>query len=100
MGEGETQIFLATASGSAASITVTHRPDQPPAWGVSFSELVGETGNPPARDTLAWYRLACFLPNRLPPAANVSEGIAAKRQAEADYRMVLGELGVCDRRGG
>ncbi len=97
LGEGETQIFLATASGSAASITVTHRPDQPPAWGVSFSELVGETGNPPARDTLAWYRLACFLPDALPRGTNLSETPAARARAEADYRMLLGELGACPR---
>lgn len=99
-GQGETQIFLSTATGSAASITVRHEAGGGVAWGVSFSELVADLGHPPARDTLEWYRLACFLPNRLPPTANVSEGIAAKRQAEADYRMVLGELGVCDRRGG
>ncbi|MDD3799790.1 MAG: hypothetical protein PHE36_11510 [Novosphingobium sp.] len=96
-GQGETQIFLKTQDGSAASITVHHEAGRPPAWGVSFSELVADVGNPPARDTLQWYRLACFLPNTPPSGANVSEGYAAKRQAEADYRMVLGELGVCDR---
>ncbi|MCT2399166.1 hypothetical protein NZK81_06380 [Novosphingobium sp. HK4-1] len=95
-GQGETQIFLSTKDGSAASITVRHQPGRPPAWGVSFSELVADLGNPPARDTLEWYRLACFLPNALPSGANVSDGYAARRQAEADYRMVLGELGVCE----
>lgn len=96
-GQGETQIFLNTRDGSAASITVRHEPGAPPVWGVSFSELVASLGNPPRPDTLEWYRLACFLPNTLPPAANVSEGFAARRQAEVDYRMVLGELGVCQR---
>lgn len=96
-GQGETQIFLTTADGSAASITVRHRPGSPPAWGVSFSELVADVANPPRPDTLEWYRLACFLPNVPPAGANISEGYAAKRQAEADYRMVLGELGVCAR---
>jgi hypothetical protein len=96
-GQGETQIFLTTADGSAASITVRHEPGRPPAWGVSFSELVADLGHPPQRDTLEWYRLACFLPNMPPPNANVSESYAARRQAEADYRMVLGELGVCNR---
>lgn len=95
-GEGETQIFLSTADDSAAAITVQHRPGVQPAWGASFSELVG-IGAPPARDTLAWYRLACFLPNALPRAANLSETPAARMQAEADYRMVLGELGPCGR---
>lgn len=96
-GQGETQIFLTTDDGSAASITVRHEPGAPPAWGVSFSELVADVGHPPRRDTLEWYRLACFLPNRPPAAANISQGYAAQRQADADYRMVLGELGVCER---
>lgn len=96
-GQGETQIFLKTEDGSAASITVRHHPGAPPAWGVSFSELVANVGHPPERNTLAWYRLACFLPNSPPSDANVSDGYAARKQAEADYRMVLGDLGVCER---
>lgn len=96
-GQGETQIFLKTESGSAASITVRHDGSGPPVWGVSFSELVADLGHPPQPDTLAWYRLACFLPDLPPSGVNVSEGFAEKRQAEADYRMVLGELGVCRR---
>ncbi|GGB93101.1 hypothetical protein GCM10011494_09410 [Novosphingobium endophyticum] len=96
-GQGETQIFLTTADGSAASITVRHEPGRPPVWGVSFSELVADVGHPPRKDTLEWYRLACFLPNTLPPGANVSEAFGARRQAESDYRMVLGELGPCNR---
>lgn len=94
-GAGETQIFLTTANGSAASITVAHRPGQPPAWGVSFSELTADTSKPPQHDTLEWYRLACFLPNGFPDSANLSETWASRQQAVADYRMVLGELGVC-----
>ena len=96
-GQGETQIFLTTKDGSAASITVRHQPGSPPAWGASFSELVADVGHPPQPDTLEWYRLACFLPNRPPPGANISDSHTAKLQAEADYRMVLGELGVCAR---
>lgn len=96
-GQGETQIFLTTDDGSAASITVRREPGAPPAWGVSFSELVADVGNPPQPDTLEWYRLACFLPHAVPASANVSETYAARRQAEADYRMVLEELGPCRR---
>lgn len=96
-GQGETQIFLNTADGSAASIGVRHQPGAAPQWGASFSELVGDLGNPPAAETLEWYRLACFLPNNPPAAANVSETEAARRQAVADYRMVVGELGACER---
>ncbi|MBW8753424.1 MAG: hypothetical protein JF595_04630 [Sphingomonadales bacterium] len=96
-GEGETQFFLDTADHSAASIAVEHRPGSPPAWGVSFSEVAASVGNPPQPNTLAWYRLACFLPNALPGGANSSEDATSRAQAEADYRMVLGELGVCER---
>lgn len=96
-GEGETQIFLNTKDSSAASITVRHQPGQPPVWGVSFSELVAQVGRPPARDTLEWYRLACFLPPAPPPGANMSEGPVAQRQAEVDYRYVMAELGPCQR---
>jgi len=96
-GSGETQMFLATADGSAASITVRHQPGGPTTWGVSFSELVAQARSGPARDTLAWYRLACFLPDRLPPDLNLSASAADRQQALADYRMVLGELGACTR---
>jgi hypothetical protein len=96
-GEGETQIFFDTWDGSAASATVRHVPGRPTAWGVSFSELLADVGNPPRAETLAWYRLACFLPNGLPRGVNHSEDPAARIQAENDYRMLLGELGACQR---
>lgn len=96
-GQGETQIFLNTKDGSAASITVHHEPGSPAAWGVSFSELVADIGNPPRPETVEWYRLACFLPNNPPPGTNVAEGVEQRRQAASDYRMVIGELGECRR---
>ncbi len=94
-GSGETQIFLTTRGGSAASITVHHEPGRQPAWGVSFSELIADVTRPPRPETLEWYRLACFLPNTLPPAANLSEGSMSRQQAVSDYRTVLGQLGEC-----
>lgn len=94
-GSGETQIFLTTRGGSAASITVHHEPGRPPAWGVSFSELIADVTRPPRPETLEWYRLACFLPNTLPLAANLSEGSMSRQQAISDYRTVLGQLGEC-----
>lgn len=96
-GQGETQIFLNTKDGSAASITVHHEPGAPPAWGVSFSELVADVGNPPRPETVEWYRLACFLPSAPPPGTNVAEGIEERRQAAADYQTVLADLGACRR---
>lgn len=96
-GQGETQIFLNSKDGSAASITVKHEPGAAPVWGVSFSELVAAVGHPPVRDSLEWYRLACFLPNLPPATANISGSYAEQQQALSDYRMVLGQLGACAR---
>jgi hypothetical protein len=95
-GEGETQMFLSTRDGSAASISVTRRAGAAPVWGVSFSEVL-ESGSPPARETLRWYRLACFLPPRLPPAVNLSESARDKAVADSDYRFVMSSLGACPR---
>ncbi len=96
-GQGETQIFLNTEDGSAASLTVRHQPGSPPAWGASFSELVADVGRPLQPETLEWYRLACFLPDNPPQNANISESFSSRRQAEADYRLVVEQLGDCRR---
>ena len=93
-GEGETQVFLATGDGSAAAIAVTRRADAVPAWGVSFSEVL-ESGSQPPRESLRWYRLACFLPPALPAGVNLSESTSEKMQANADYRLVIQALGPC-----
>lgn len=95
-GESETQLFLTTAKGTPVAISVARKAGEAPRWNVSFSEVV-ENGVKPAADTLAWYRLACFLPRRLPQGANLSESAAERAQAEADYTFVLGELGTCRR---
>ncbi len=96
-GEGETQIFLKTADGEPASITVLHHAGTPSHWGISFSELVATTGLPPKRDTLVWYRLACFLPRSLPPGSGLSATDADKAAAATDYAKVLSDLGPCPR---
>ena len=95
-GAGETQIFLVAASGEPAAITVSRAPGRAPQWGVSFSELVaGDSA--PARDTLAWYRLACFLPVALPAAANTASGDDDRAAAAQDYAYVRAQLGACPR---
>lgn len=96
-GEGETQLFLSTGDQSAASIVVTREPNAAPTWGVSFSELVPEAASAPRRDTLAWYRLACFLPRELPLSANIAPAPEDKEAAVADYRFVIEQLGQCPR---
>ncbi|HVR89724.1 MAG TPA: hypothetical protein VHG29_01355 [Novosphingobium sp.] len=96
-GEGETQIFLNTAKGDPAAITVLHQPGQPPSWNASFSELLDDSGRPPQPETLAWYRLACFLPAALSASANVSSTPEDRALAESDYRLVKDRLGSCGR---
>ena len=94
-GEGETQIFLATPDGEPATITVLRHPGLPVHWTVSFSEVVESTGLAPTRESLGWYRLACFLPATLPPGVNVSSSASERAQAVEDYRAVMADLGPC-----
>lgn len=96
-GESETQIFLDTRSGDPVSITVVRRPGMEPVWGVSYSEIVDQAARPPAPDTLGWYRLACFLPQDLPGAANLSQDTPSRGRAVQDYRFVMQQLGPCPR---
>jgi len=96
-GQGETQVFLATPDGEPAAITVRREPGQAAIVSVSFSEVVGSDAGLPPRDSLAWYRLACFLPGSLPRGSNLSEGEAARAVAERDYRVVMDRLGPCPR---
>ena len=97
-GEGETQIFLDTADGTAASLTVRSRPSQPRTWGLSTGELVDLDARPPAPGTLAWYRLACSLPAQVRPAAHLTSDPQLRQRAEADYAAVIADLGKCERR--
>lgn len=100
-GESETQLFLSTANDAPVSLNVLRRPNMQPEWGVSWSELVDQSAQPPQKDTLEWYRLACFLPRQLPPEAILSTGGQARVLAANDYRYVLDQLGACARtRGG
>ena len=96
-GESETQVFLATPGGDPVALTIVRRPAMAPVWGVSFSEIVDQAAAPPARDTLAWYRLACFLPPQLPDRANLAQDRASRARAAEDYRFVIEQLGPCGR---
>lgn len=96
-GQGRTQVFLDTQRGRAASITIRHEPGQAPSWGVSFSEMVAKAGQRPEHGTLEWYSLACFLPHTPPAAATTSGNYAEQMQALSDYRLVMAELGTCER---
>jgi hypothetical protein len=96
-GEGETQIFLAADDGRPLSLSVWRQPDQPSRWAVSLGEIVDEGAAPPKRDTLLWYRLACFLPKVLPPTSVDSLEATAAAIATEDYATVIAGLGTCPR---
>jgi hypothetical protein len=94
-GEGETQIFLKTPDNRPISLSILRRPGEAPRWAVALSELTDASAEPPAPDTLLWYRLACGLPRALPDAA--TEGLQAGDAtiAAEDYQTVLTGLGAC-----
>jgi hypothetical protein len=96
-GEGETQIFLKTATRMPISLSILRHPGQSPRWGVSLGEIVDEAAVPPARDTLLWYRLACALPPRLPPESVRTLPLADAEAAQRDYAVVMENLGSCGR---
>lgn len=94
-GEGETQIFLTTADSRPVSLSILRRPGQEPKWAVALAEIVDEAAEPPARDTLLWYRLACGLPRALPDAATGAMEPNDARTALEDYALVIRALGSC-----
>jgi hypothetical protein len=96
-GEGETQIFLGTRSNRPISLNVLRRPGQERSWSVALSEVVDEAAEPPAKDSLLWYRLACGLPRNLPDDATADLDVGAAEAARSDYRFVLQQLGPCTR---
>ena len=96
-GESETQLFLDSPREGPVLVSVVRRPDAAPVWSVSWSELVDQAGRPPAPDTLAWYRLACSLPERLPAGANLASDPADRSRALRDYALIKQELGACPR---
>jgi hypothetical protein len=96
-GEGETQIFLSTASSAPVSITVLTRPGQAKRWAVALGEIVDESAGPPAPDTFTWYRLACFLPATLPSAAVTELSLGDADSARNDYAFMRQALGPCPR---
>jgi hypothetical protein len=96
-GESETQIFLQTDTDAPVSLSVIRRPGMAPEWGVAWTDIVDEAARPPARDTLPWYRLACFLPPSLPDEANLAPPGEGRTRAAQDYGLVIDQLGICSR---
>lgn len=96
-GEGETQIFLTTRANRPISLNVLRRPGQERQWSVALTEVVDQAAEPPALDTLLWYRLACGLPRTLPDDATADLDASAADAARDDYGFVLQQLGPCTR---
>lgn len=96
-GEGETQIFVQTATGAPISLSILRRPGEQRRWAVALGEIVDDAAGPPPRDTLLWYRLACGLPRALPAASLAEQAPANAALAREDYAFVLAQLGACQR---
>lgn len=96
-GEGETQIFLTTATGEPVSLSILRRPGQQPRWAVALGEIVDESAALPAPGSLLWYRLACFLPRDLPEKAVSALAPDDAAMARSDYQVVVQGLGPCGR---
>lgn len=97
IGEGETQIFMETDSDVPISISILSRDGQRKTWAVSLGEIVDEAARAPARNSLLWYRLACFLPDDLPYDSLDGQSPENALQARNDYQLVLNDLGSCPR---
>lgn len=95
-GEGETQIFLKTANGNPVSLLILRRPGEEKRWALSLGDIIDEAGGAPQRDTLAWYRLACGLPDTLPDTSLQSQDEGNATIAREDYAFVRQQLGRCD----
>lgn len=96
-GESETQIFLKTAGNQPVSLNVLRRPGEEPQWAAALGEMIDDAAKAPQRETLLWYRLACFLPPALPSASVADLDTDDAAAANADYRYVIRALGPCDR---
>jgi hypothetical protein len=96
-GEGETQIFLTTRDNRPASLTVQRRADTGTRWFVSLGEVVDEGVSQPAKNTLLWYRLACFLPQIVPDSLIGDQSETARDEIKRDYSLIRQSLGPCVR---
>lgn len=94
-GEAETQIFLKTDASVPISLVIVSRPGEAKRWTSATGDTIDTDAPPPARDTLAWYTLACGLPRAVPPAATAELDEGQRATVAADYAYVLNALGPC-----
>lgn len=95
-GEGETQIFLQTTTGAPVSLLILRRPGEQRRWALSLGDIIDEAGGAPKPDTLAWYRLACGLPDALPESSLQSQDGDNAAIARDDFAFVRESLGRCE----
>lgn len=95
-GEGETQIFLQTTTGAPVSLLILRRPGEQRRWALSLGDIIDEAGGAPKPDTLAWYRLACGLPEMLPETSLQSQDADNAAIARDDFAFVRESLGRCN----
>ena len=96
-GTSETQLLFSTAGDAPVAATVRRSAGAAPQWGVSFGDVIGALGQQPAVDSMAWYRLACFLPPTIPAEATVAGESEIRSGAAADYAYLIAQLGPCPR---
>lgn len=92
-GEAESQFFLSTANARPISLVVLSRPGQERTLQLALGDVIDESAAGVKRDTLLWYRLACFLPKALP----ASIGGDDRAGLQDDWTFVLASLGTCAR---
>lgn len=93
-GESESQFFLTVAGGSGVTMVVTARPGEPRRVAIARGDVIDESAAGVRPDTLLRYRLACFLPDRLPAGAGGDDPALA-----ADWAAAIASLGPCGRSG-
>ncbi len=91
-GESESQFFLSTADGKPATLIVQNRPGEVRRVMVARGDIIDDSAQRVQQNTLLWYRLACALPARLPPAAGGSDPALAQ-----DWTDAMASLGPCGR---
>ena len=93
-GESESQFFLNSADGKPATLVVQNRPGEVRRVLVARGDIIDESAQRVLPGTLLWYRLACFLPARLPAAIGGDDPALATALAK-DWRDALTSLGPC-----
>ena len=93
-GESESQFFLTSADGRPATLVVQNRPGEVRRILLARGDVIDESAERIRPATLIWYRLACFLPTRLPNAAGGTDPALAR-----DWQDALASLGPCGRTG-